>query len=212
MNFKHAVFIGLMMASLASAALIEHALAAEYLEFPFGGGFWSGQSSYAPSAEAYPVLKPYVLRRAAKPRHTVVHKVVFAHAIPDADAPVHASPLAEELAAMQKQNPGALAIFLRDDTLRKSDAVVTNTGILVFKGGFQDHSAKDFVSLPAAKGLPHRTELAAIQKVFVQHFEVVRVAKLTSAPGFGEKQAAPKPFESVEIKAIRRIAGMPAFQ
>ncbi|WP_020175027.1 hypothetical protein [Methyloferula stellata] len=213
MNFKQAVFIGLMMASLASDTLIELAAAAEYLEFPFGGGFWSGQSSYAPPAEAYPALKPYVPRRAAaKPRHPVVHKAPLDRAIQDADAPPHASPLAEELAAMQKQNPGALAIFLRDDTLRKSDAVVTNTGILVFKGKSQDHSAKDFVSLPAAKGVPHRTELAAIQKVFVQHFEVVRVAKLTSAPGFGEKQAAPKPFESVEIKAIRRIAGVPAFQ
>jgi hypothetical protein len=205
--------MGLAMASLASAASFERVAAAEYPEFPFGGGFWSGQATYASPAEAYPPFRPYVPRRpAAKPHHPVVHKAVVDRAVHDADTPAHASPLAEELAAMQKQNPGALAIFLRDETLRKSDAVVTNTGILVYKGGAQDHSAKDFVPLPAAKGVPHRTELAAIQKVFVQHFEVVRVAKLASAPGFGEKQAAPKPFESVEIKAVRRIAGVPAFQ
>ncbi len=218
MNFKQTICVGLTVLGLASVTSIEPAASSEYPDFPFGGGFWFGQSSYAPPAETYPPFRPYAPRHArVKPRQHVAHRPAFNPAIQITDPPPHASALAEELAAMQKQNPGALAIFLRDDTLRKSDTVVTDRGLLVFKGtqdrsASEDHATKDFVPITDAKSVPHRTELAAIQKVFIQHFELVRVTKLASAPSFGEQQAAPKPFETVEIRPIRRIEGVPAFR
>ncbi len=212
MRFKRAV-LALLALSLGSAAAVEGAICAESIQYLFGVPFTPAQSYSAPPAVYLPP-DPWAQRRPAPPRRTVAHRPAPKPFFQVGDAPPHGSALADELAAMQKKNPGALAIFMRDTTLRKQDAIMTDRGIRIFKGSEgDDHAARDFVPLTAAKGLPHRTELAAIQKAFVRHFEVMQLAKLTTASaapmqGFNEAQASPKSFETIEIKAVRRIGGV----
>ncbi len=71
--------------------------------------------------------------------------------------------------------PGPLRRFLKDETLRRGDVVVTAAGLMVFQGNSgSTHRAKDFVSV--AKAAPMlskkvRTDLA--------QFEVVRSTGVT---------------------------------
>jgi hypothetical protein len=211
--------LGLVL-SLASAAALERAASAQESIFgisswsspvptSFGSGFGSRQT------QIYPAMKTYVRWHAhAKRRHImhVARKTRVDHAVQSASAvPQQRSELAERLAAMQKVMPGTLSMFLNDVTLRSSDAVMTTAGIFIFKGGYGEHTSKDFVSLAYSKPIAHHAELAAIQKVSVQHFEVAELEKPKSSKGFENKLPATKTFETIEPKAIRRIAGIQAF-
>jgi hypothetical protein len=127
--------------------------------------------------------------------------------------PVEWSLLAKRLAFMQKANPGALNVFLSDTTLQRKDAVMTSAGIFVFNGAASSyHTPKDFTALADTKVLPHRVELAAIERVSVPHFEVAEAVKPTKTRIFVDVRPTTKSFEPVESKAVRRIAGVHWFE
>jgi hypothetical protein len=223
MRSKRTLCIALAM-SVGIAALLERAASAQtagsffgFSRNTWGGDSWGSDNSLGtPQACVYSTFKKYVRWHAPAKNHHIAHahKVhVVPHPVQTANAPAPAvrSELSERLAAMQKVSPGTLSMFLNDATLRSSDAVMTSAGIFIFKGGSGDHTQKDFVSLAYAKPIAHRAELAAIQKVSVQHFELAQLEKPKPGKSFEDTHPATKTFETIEPKAIRRIAGIQSF-
>jgi hypothetical protein len=86
---------------------------------------------------------------------------------------------------------------------------MTSSGIFVFNGASGSyHTPKDFRALAYTKALPHRVELAAIERVSVPHFEVAEPVKLAKTRIFADVRPAAKSFEAAESKAVRHIAGV----
>jgi len=200
-------------ASFSTAVLIGGAARAQSGGNFFGFNFWPAQpQTYsAPANLAYAPVRQYAHRRI----HSKTHRH-YAHKTPltpvaqnNGAAPAELSVLTKQLAAMQKANPGALSMFLNDDTLRRKDAVMTSAGIFVFNGASSSyHTPKDFTALAYTKALPHRVELAAIERVSVPHFETVQAAIPAKTKIFADARPATKSFEPVESKAVRHIAGV----
>jgi hypothetical protein len=193
--------------SLGSAAVLENAASAEPIGTLFGIRLWAEPTYYQPQSAVYPAYKTYAHRRVRPKR---LHALRKANPNQDGGKP-QPSELAERLAAMQKMKPGTLDIFLSDPTLKRSDAVMTNVGIFIFKGGAGEHTPKDFASLAQTKPIAHRAELVAIQRVSVPRFEVAQLEKPKPNKIFEDIRQSTKTFETIEPKSVRRIAGIEAF-
>jgi hypothetical protein len=209
---------GALAASLSIAFLVGGAARAQSGGNFFGFNFWPSQpQTYsAPVNAAYPPFRQYAHRRV----HAKTHRHHYARKTPpnplaqnNDPTTVEWSLLAKRLAVMQKANPGALNVFLNDDTLQRKDAVMTSAGIFVFNGSSSSfHTSQDFTPLAYAKTLPHKVELAAIERVSVPHFEVAQAAKPAKTRVFVDVRPTIKSFEPVESKAVRHIAGVHWFE
>jgi hypothetical protein len=166
--------------------------------------------NYGSVIYAYP---RYPVAYAGKPRHKVhtkfqtmtIHKMEVS--TDKAGLPTQWSAMTLHLAAMQKETPGALRIFLSDPSLRKGDAIMTNVGLRIFwgSGTSKEHIVQDFIPLSFAKTQPHRIELADIQKVSAPPFEVAETNQTTA---FIRAHHASLEFATNEPKVIRQIPGI----
>jgi hypothetical protein len=201
--------------SFAATCLAERATSAAYGQSFFG--FFSPPrfyQTYSAPRWVYPPLTIVQRRVKKKVHHRYARKAPF-NPVASVNAVAHNNPtasewslLAKRLAAMQKADPGALAVFLNDSTLRRKDAVMTSTGIFVFTGQpSASHSRQDFAALAQSRGLTHYAELSAIEKVSVPRFEIAQNEK-PSRLTFADVPPAIRSFEAVETKAVRHIAGV----
>jgi len=201
-----------LAACFCTAVLVESAARAQSGGNFFGFNFRPAepQTYLAPVTFAYPPFKQYAYRHVRSKTHRhYAHKAPLIRPAQDDKVPAEWTVLAKRLAIMQKANPGTLNVFLNDDTLRRKDAVMTTAGIFVFNGASSsNHTTKDFISLAYAKALPHKVELAAIEKVSVPHFEVADALKPAKTRIFADARPATKSFEPVASKAVRHIAGV----
>jgi len=211
MNLKQIACVAFSL-SFGAALLAEQATSTAYGANFFGFNFSTALSnSYAYSVpkSAYPPIRIVHRHAQKKTHHHYARRVPLNLAAKDTTMRDEWPLLTKRIAAMQKANPGALAMFLNDTTLKKHDAVMTNAGIFVFTGeASQYHSPQEFTSLTRSKRLLHYAELNAIEKVSVTHFEVAQAERSSQAVTFADVRPAVNSFEAVDTKAIRRIAGV----
>ena len=172
-----------MLAATLLMAAPAPAMAQNFFEQLFGGGFQPQAAAYAPTSRG--VSRTWPRReqqlRAVEGQGYGRTKIVVSRGV-------------EEIGKPEKVEPppvgaGPLGPFLNDPTLRSGDVVVTSEGLMVFRGrSGSSHSPRDFASL--AKAGSKTGQLAAIERANRRGLSPLVVVETTPAP---KPQGPPMP-------------------
>jgi len=146
-----------MLACALLMAAPSPAMAQNFFEALFGGGFQPQAAAYGPTARG--VSRTWPRReqrlRAFEGQGYGRSKTVVSRAIEESGKPDKVEP--------PPVGAGPLGPFLNDPTLRSGDVVVTTEGLMVYRGGGGSrHSPRDFASL--ARAGSKNSQLAAIER------------------------------------------------
>ena len=143
-----------LLASSLLAAAPAPAMAQNFFEALFGGGFQNQVAAYAPSSRGASRSWPGREQRLSRPGE-VDGSGRYARGLEESSKPDKVDP--------PRVGPGPLGPFLHDPTLRSGDVVVTTQGLMVYRGwGGSSHSPRDFASL--SKAGSKNGQLAAIER------------------------------------------------
>ena len=164
-----------MLAATLLMAAPAPALAQNFLEQLFGGGFQPQAAAYAPTSRGvsrtWPRreqrLRPADGQGYGRPRSLV------SRAFEESGKPERVEP--------PPVGAGPLGPFLNDPTLRSGDVVVTSEGLMVFRGGGGSrHSPRDFASL--AKAGSKNSQLTAIERANRRGLSPLVVVETAATP------------------------------
>ena len=146
-----------MLAATLLMAAPAPAMAQNFFEQLFGGGFQPQAAAYAPTSRG--VSRTWPRReqqlRAVEGQGYGRSRTVVSRAIEESGKPDKVEP--------PPVGAGPLGPFLNDPTLRSGDVVVTSEGLMVFRGrSGSSHSPREFASL--AKAGSKTGQLAAIER------------------------------------------------
>ena len=146
-----------MLASALLMAAPAPALAQNFFEALFGGGFQSQATAYAPTSRGGSRTWPRREQglRASEGQGYGRSGAEVSRALEESSKPDKVEP--------PPVGAGPLGPFLNDPTLRSGDVVVTSAGIMVYRGGSgASHSPREFASL--ARAGSKTGQLAAIER------------------------------------------------
>ena len=144
-----------MLASALLMAAPAPAMAQNFFEALFGGGFQPQVAAYAPTSRGGSRSWPRREQRVSHSGEAERSKATALRSLEESSKPEKVDPPAV--------GPGPLGPFLHDPTLRSGDVVVTTEGLMVFRGrGGSSHSPRDFASL--ARAGSKTGQLAAIER------------------------------------------------
>jgi len=172
-----------MLAATLLMAAPAPALAQNFFEQLFGGGFQPQAAAYAPTSRG--VSRTWPRReqrlRAVEGQGYGRSRTVVSRAIEESGKPDKVEP--------PPVGAGPLGPFLNDPTLRSGDVVVTSEGLMVFRGrSGSSHSPRDFASL--AKAGSKTGQLAAIERANRRGLSPLVVVETAAAP---KPQGPPMP-------------------
>ena len=172
-----------MLAATLLMAAPAPALAQNFFEQLFGGGFQPQAAAYAPTSRG--VSRTWPRReqrlRAVEGQGYGRSRTVVSRAIEESGKPDKVEP--------PPVGAGHLGPFLNDPTLRSGDVVVTSEGLMVFRGrSSASHSPREFASL--AKAGSKTGQLAAIERANRRGLSPLVVVETTPAP---KPQGPPMP-------------------
>jgi len=164
-----------MLASALLMAAPSPAMAQNFFEALFGGGFQPQAAAYAPTSRgpsrSWPRREQGL--RPGEGQGYGRSKNVVSRAIEESGKPDKVEPPA--------MGAGPLGPFLNDPTLRSGDVVVTTEGLMVYRGrGGSRHSPRDFASL--AKSGSRNSQLAAIERANRRGRSPLLVVETAPAP------------------------------
>ena len=164
-----------MVAAALLMAAPAPALAQNFFEQLFGGGFQPQAAAYAPTSRG--VSRTWPRReqrlRPADGQGYGRSRTVVSRAIEESGKPEKVEP--------PPVGAGPLGPFLNDPTLRSGDVVVTSEGLMVYRGrGGSRHSPRDFASL--AKVGSKTGQLAAIERANRRGLSPLVVLETAAAP------------------------------
>ena len=172
-----------MLAATLFMAAPAPALAQNFFEQLFGGGFQPQAAAYAPTSRGVSRTWP---RREQRLRSGEWQgygrsKSEVSRAFEESGKPEKVEP--------PPMGAGPLGPFLNDPTLRSGDVVVTSEGLMVYRGGGGSrHSPRDFASL--AKAGSKNSQLAAIERANRRGKSPLVVVETAASP---KPQVTPKP-------------------
>ena len=161
----------LMLAAALLMAAPAPAMAQNFFEALFGGGFRPQVAAYAPTPRSASRTWPRREQRlrAAEGRS----KTGVSRAFEESGKPDKVEP--------PPVGAGPLGPFLNDPTLRSGDVVVTTEGLMVYRGGGGSrHSPRDFASL--ARAGSKTGQLAAIERASRRGLSPLVVVETAAAP------------------------------
>jgi len=164
-----------MLAATLLMAAPAPAMAQNFFEQLFGGGFQPQAAAYAPTSRG--VSRTWPRReqrlRAVEGQGYGRSKSEVSRAFEESGKPEKVEP--------PPVGAGPLGPFLNDPTLRSGDVVVTSEGLMVFRGrGGSRHSPRDFASL--AKAGSRNSQLAAIERANRRGLSPLVVVETAAAP------------------------------
>lgn len=161
----------LMLAAALLMAAPAPAMAQNFFEALFGGGFRPQVAAYAPTPRSASRTWPRREQRlrAAEGRS----KTGVSRAFEESGKPDKVEP--------PPVGAGPLGPFLNDPTLRSGDVVVTSEGLMVFRGGRgSSHSPRDFASL--ARAGSRNGQLVAVERANRRGQSPLLVVETAPAP------------------------------